>query len=119
MPWFLGPGFAGHPDRVEMKELKRFDVQQRAKAFQARTEDYYLKQIDTFQQDPPWAPFPLAVMTCIGIEMIGSYKYGDARGDSDDHFKKLVENMDGRFANTHPAPNGRANVGETRVAHAM
>lgn len=107
MPWIFGPGFTGHPDTVQMKELKRFDVHQRVKAFQARTEAFYLKQVDVFQQSPPWAPFPLAVMTCIGVEMVGSYKYGDAFGDRNDHFKNLVEDMDAGFGQTHSAPDGK------------
>ena len=107
MPWIFGPGFSGHPKIVEMKELKHLDVISRAKAFRVRTEAFYLSQVDVFQNNPPWAPFPLAVMTCIGIEMIGSYKYGDAPEVQNDHFKTLVEDMDQRFAKTHPAPDGQ------------
>jgi hypothetical protein len=107
MPWIFGPGFGGHPNKVEMKELRKFSVSQRAKAFYARTEEFYLKQVDNFQNFPPWAPFPLAVMTCIGIEMIGSYKYGDDFGDKNDHFKKLTEEIHPRFANVHLAPDGK------------
>ena len=106
MPWIFGPEFPGHPKKVEMKELRGFDVPTRAKAFKTRTEAFFIKQVDTFRTPSPWAPFPLAVMTCVGIEMIGSYKYGDALGDSNGHFKRFVEDMDARFAEIKRTPNG-------------
>lgn len=104
MPWIFGPPFVGHPNQVEMRELKRFDIPTRAKAFKARTEEFFLKQVDVFQNPQPWAPFPLAVMTCIGIEMVGAYKFGDALGDSNDHFKNLAEEMHSRFKEVHCFP---------------
>lgn len=106
MSWIFGPSFRGHPKTVEMKELKKFDVFQRAIAFKARVDAFFIKQVDVFQKPKPWAPFPLATMTCIGIEMLGSYKYGDALGDRNDHFKKLAENMHPRFSNLMTAPDG-------------
>jgi hypothetical protein len=106
MAWVFGPEFPGHATKVEMKELRGFDVPTRARAFKARTEAFFLKQVDTFGTPSPWAPFPLAVMTCVGIEMIGSYKYGDAPGDNNGHFKKFVEDMDAKFAEIKPTPDG-------------
>ncbi len=89
-----------------MRELRKFDVPTRATAFKARVETLFLKQVDVFQTPRRWAPFPLAVMTCVGIEMIGSYKYGDAFGDSNDHFKNLIEDMHNRFTRTELLPEG-------------
>lgn len=106
MPWTFGPEFPGHPSKVEMKELRGFDVPTRAKAFKARTEAFFLKQVDVLRVHPPWAPFPLAVLTCVGIEMIGSYKYGDARGHSNDHFKRFAQDMDPGFSEIKLAPGG-------------
>ena len=108
MPWIFGPGIAGHPNQVEMRELKKFDVLQRAKAFRARTDAFFIRQVDVFQTQDPWAPFPLAVMTCVGIEMLGSYKYGDARADANNHFKKVLEEMDGGFLTINATPDGRS-----------
>ena len=45
-------------------------------------------------------------MTCIGIEMIGSYKYGDVPGDRNDHFKKLAKDMSPRFGEIRPTRDG-------------
>jgi hypothetical protein len=104
MAWIFGPGFPGHPKIVEMEELKGFDVLKRAKAFKARTDAFFLSQVDVFQHKRLWAPFPLAVMTCIGIEMIGAYKYGDAAGDRNGHFKLFLKDMEPRFAELKAAP---------------
>jgi hypothetical protein len=106
MPWIFGPEFNGHAGNVEMKELRKLDVPTRAKAFKARTEAFFLKQVDTFGTPSPWAPFPLAVMTCVGIEMIGAYKYGDALADRNRHFRRFAEDMDSRFAEVKLAPDG-------------
>jgi hypothetical protein len=108
MTWTFGPQFPGHPKQVEMKELRRMDAFARARAFKARADAFFIKQVDTFQTPRPWAPFPLAVMTCIGIEMVGSYKYGDAQGDRNDHFKKLVEDIDQGFAATQLSPESKS-----------
>lgn len=107
MAWIFGPGFSGHPARVYMRELKGFDVPTRAKAFKARTDAFFIKQVDHFRTPSIWAPFPLAIMTCVGVEMIGSYKYGDAEGDRNDHFKKLIEEFDARFCEEKPRPDGK------------
>jgi hypothetical protein len=107
MPWLFGPSFAGHPASVEMKELKGFDVPTRAKAFKARVDAFFLEQVDVFQYEIPWAPFPLAVMTCVGIEMIGSYKYGDSAGDKNGHFKLFVKDMDAKFAEVQLTPENK------------
>jgi hypothetical protein len=107
MPWIFGPPFEGHPSIVEMKELRHFDVQTRAKAFKVRTEAYFLKQVDVLTSSQIWAPFPLAVMTCVGIEMIGAYKYGDALADRNGHFKHLLKDMSRRFGETQLTPEGR------------
>lgn len=107
MAWIFGPEFPGHPKTVELRELRRFDIPTRAKAFKARTEAFFIKQVDTFGMPSPWAPFPLAVLTCVGIEMIGSYKYGDALADRNRHFRKFAEDVDSRFAEIKPAPDGK------------
>jgi hypothetical protein len=107
MPWIFGPEFPGHPKTVEMKNLKSFDTVTRAKAFKARVESFFLKQVDVFQYQKPWAPFPLAVMTCVGIEMMGSYKYGDAPGDRNGHFKLFLKDMDAHFADMQLTPDNR------------
>lgn len=109
MAWIFGPGFSGHPARVYMRELKTFNVPTRAKAFKARTDAFFIRQVDHFRTPSIWAPFPLAVMTCVGVEMIGSYKYGDAEGDRNDHFKKLIEDLDPNFGEEKPAPEGKGN----------
>ena len=106
MPWIFGPAFSGHPKPVELAELRKFDVFTRARAFEARTKAFFIEQVDVLQTPQLWAPFPLAVMTCIGIEMIGSYKYGDAQGDRNDHFKKLAKDMNSRFGEIRPTPDG-------------
>jgi len=107
MPWIFGPAFPGHRKTVEMKELKHFDPVTRAKAFKARVDEFFLKQVDVFKEHPPWAPFPLAVMTCVGIEMLGSYKYGDARGDRNGHFKQFLKDMDPAFGDVRATPEKR------------
>src|SRR5271167_2350966 len=107
MPWIFGPPFEGHPRIVEMRELKRFDVCTRAKAFKTRTEAYFLRQVDALTSDEIWAPFPLALMTCVGIEMIGAYKYGDAAADRNGHFKRLLKDMSPRFGESQLTPEGR------------
>ena len=105
----FGPGFVGHPADVNITELKKFSIPQRAKALEARLQEYFFKQVDVIGSNSPWAPFPLAVMTCVGIEMIGAFKYGDAFGDKNDHFKKIVEDMDGRLASVRTDPKGNLN----------
>jgi hypothetical protein len=107
MPWTFGPEFTGHPTSVEMRELRTFNPMQRAAAFRARMDAFYFKQVDAIATKSPWAPFPLAVMTCIGIETIGAYKYGDAPGDRNGHFKKLVEELHGGFKRLENDPSGR------------
>jgi hypothetical protein len=107
MSWIFGPAFEGHPDKVDLAQLKKLSVPERAKAFAARTQAFFLDQVDTISSRSPWAPFPLAVMTCVGIEMIGSYKYGDAFGDSNRHFRKFVEDISPRFAEIRLDPDDR------------
>ncbi len=106
MPWIFGPAFPGHPKTVEMRELKNLDVESRAKAFKARADAFFIKQVDHLQSPSLWVPFPLAVMTCIGIEMVGSYKFGDAPNDRNDHFKKTVEDIDVGFSTEQLTPKG-------------
>ncbi|HZP23013.1 MAG TPA: hypothetical protein VFB04_06180 [Terriglobales bacterium] len=105
MPWIFGPQFEGHPRIVEMRELKRFNVATKARAFKTRTEAYFLRQVDTLTSDQ--APFPLALMTCVGIEMIGAYKYGDAFADRNGHFKRLLKDMSPRFGEIQTTPEGK------------
>jgi hypothetical protein len=107
MPWIFGPEFASHPGAVEMKELKTMNEVERAAAFKARMGSFFFKQVDCFASSPPWAPFPLALMTCVGIETIGAYKYGDARNDRNRHFRLLVEEMNKGFARTETDPDGQ------------
>jgi hypothetical protein len=106
VPWIFGPAFPGHDKAVEIRELKKMDAQTRAKAFKSRADAFLVKQVDHFQTPSIWAPFPLAVMTCIGIEMVGSYRYGDARNDRNDHFKRTVEDIDAGFSVEQFTPMG-------------
>jgi hypothetical protein len=91
-----------------MEELRYMDVPTRAKAFKARADAFFIEQVDQLHKPSVWTPFPLAVMTCVGIEMISSYKYGDARGDSNNHFKRLVEEMDVRFEKENLTPESKS-----------
>jgi hypothetical protein len=106
MPWIFGPAFVGHSNRVDMRELRVFTPIQRAAAFRARMDSYYFDQVKAIASKSPWAPFPLAVMTCIGIETIGAYKYGDDTNDRNGHFKKTVEELDRGFTRVVAAPTG-------------
>jgi hypothetical protein len=106
MPWIFGPGFPGHADRVEMRELQSLTPIERAAAFRARMQAYYFDQVNTIASKSPWAPFPLAVMTCIGIETIGAYKYGVVANDRNGHFRKTVEELDRGFGRVVSAPIG-------------
>jgi hypothetical protein len=108
MPWTFGPEFAGHPTPVEMRELRGFTPIQRAAAFRARMDSFYFKQVGTIAAKSPWAPFPLAIMTCIGLETIGAYKYGDAPRDDNRHFRSFAEELHGGFAREENDPRGNA-----------
>jgi hypothetical protein len=108
MPWTFGPEFAGHPNSVQMRELRALSSIQRAAAFRARMDAFYFKQVEAIASKSPWAPFPLAIMTCIGIETIGAYKYGDAPGDRNGHFKSIVDGLHGGFARVETDPAGRS-----------
>jgi len=109
----FGPGFEGHPDTVFCNELKGFDTQELKLAWVARQNEFLIKQVDPLAEcEAPgkpklWTPFPLAVMTCIGIEMLGAHKYGDARNDSNRHFRKTVEDMDEGLKDTKQTPDGQ------------
>jgi hypothetical protein len=108
MPWTFGPEFAGHPTPVEMRELRGFTPIQRAAAFRARMDSFFFKQVGTIAAKSPWAPFPLAVMTCIGLETIGAYKYGDAPRDDSRHLRSFAEDLHGGFAHKENDPRGNA-----------
>ncbi len=54
MPWNFGTAFSGHPKPVELAELKKFDVFARARAFEARTKAFFIKQVDVFQTGHPF-----------------------------------------------------------------
>src|SRR5262249_43239652 len=107
MPWIFGPHFPGHPKVVEMRELKSFDVFTRAKAFKARSDRFFVNQVNVFSDKQAGAPFPLALLTCVGIEMIGSYQFGDSPGDQNGHFKKFAEEFHPKFKQTYLSPDGR------------
>jgi hypothetical protein len=103
----FGPRFPGFPRTVEYRHVRKFGWKRRAKAFKARCDELFVKQVAIFSTPKTWAPFPLAVMTCIGIEMIGAYKYGDALNDRNRHFRRLVEDMDPPFAKSEVNPKGQ------------
>jgi hypothetical protein len=107
MPWIFGPHFTGHPRVVEMKELQKFDVFTRAKAFKARSDGFFLNQVNVFSQKEARAPFPWALLTCVGIEMLGSYKFGDSPADRNSHFKKFAEEFHPKFKETYATPDGK------------
>jgi hypothetical protein len=73
----IGPEFPGHSGPVYADELRSMAAAERAKVFRARMDAYFKQQVGTFA--PPNRPsdFPLVVMTCIGIETLGAYRYGD------------------------------------------
>lgn len=102
----FGPGFDGHPNDVFRDELKGMDVFQWARAFKARVDDYLIRQIDFLSTGTPWTPFPLTVMTFVGIELLGSYKYGDRSNNGKRHFQKIVEDMDPDLAKERKPPKG-------------
>jgi hypothetical protein len=100
----LRPRFSGAPTDRRDERAARLRRANTPKAFKARTDAYFLSQVDVFQHKSPWALFPLAIMTCIGIEMMGAYKYGDAPGDRNGHFKFFLKDMDPRFGELKTAP---------------
>lgn len=111
----VAPEFPGHNGEVYADELKGMTVQDHAKVFKARMDGYFRQQVGLFASPNQAAHFPLVVMTCVGIETIGAYKYGDMRwGGSrwgrgkvkDRHFQHLVEDMDVEFKEEATGPDG-------------
>jgi hypothetical protein len=107
-PTAFGPGFEGHLGSVYANELKTMTPRERVRAFKARVDDYLIKQTDLLATKESWTPFPLTIMTCVGIELIGSYKYGDPGNNSNKHFQLFTHKIDRDFALEKPTPDGNA-----------
>jgi len=112
----FGPEFPGHRGAVFSDELKSMDVVHRANAFKARMDRFFKEQVGMFAPPNTAADFPLVIMTCIGIETIGAYKYGDVGRQSrkrtketskDRHFQRVMEDIDQSFGDVAPAPDNR------------
>jgi hypothetical protein len=108
----LGPGFEGHPADVFRDELKDMDVLQWARAFKARVDDYLIRQTDSLATPTPWVPFPLTIMTFVGIELLGIYKHGDPRNSKNRHFQRVVERDGPKFCKYEKESSGRRNAGK-------
>ena len=109
----FGPGFPGHSGTVFSDELKAFGPFERAKAFKARMDRFFKEQVALFAPPNTTADFPLVIMTCVGIETLGAYKYGDLshpktvarrKGTKDRHFQRVVEDIDPGFKDVAVAP---------------
>jgi hypothetical protein len=115
-PSVVAPEHPGHAGEVLATELKGMAVTDRAKVFKARMDAYFREQVAKFAAPAFEAHFPLVVMTCVGIETLGAYKYGDlgrvkrAKGRKapvkDRHFQLVVEDMDADFKSTATDPEG-------------
>jgi len=103
----FGPGFEGHPENVFRDELKGMNPLERVRAFKARIDDYLISQTERLASTGPWMPFPLTVMTLVGIELLGSYKYGDPGNNRNRHFQRIVEDIDPTFGEKKPNPDGK------------
>lgn len=109
----FGPGFPGHSGAVSTDELKGLAVLDRANAFKARMDRFFKEQVGMFAPPNPPADFPLVIMTCVGIEALGAYKYGDlshpkaktrGRRVKDRHFQHIIEDIDPGFKDAAEAP---------------
>src|SRR2546426_8505107 len=105
-PTFFGPGFEGRTQPVLAEGLHGLSLGQRVLALKARLDDYLISQTDRLATKEVWTPFPLAIMTCIGIELIGSYKYGDPGDNSNRHFERVVEDIDPSLGELRKTPSG-------------
>jgi hypothetical protein len=112
----FGPEFPGHSGEVFCDELKGMGVVQRANAFRARMDRFFRDQVGMFAPPRPPADFPLVVMTCVGVETLGAYKYGDLGRQSvkgskkvgrDRHFQRIIEDIDQGFKDVAHAPDKR------------
>jgi hypothetical protein len=112
----VAPEHPGHAGEVLASELRSMTVPNRAIVFKARMDAYFREQVAKFAAPNIGAHFPLVVMTCVGIETIGAYKYGDLgrikqrhgqkKTLKDRHFQRLVEDMDAEFMDTATDPDG-------------
>jgi hypothetical protein len=109
----FGPEFPGHGGTVFTDELEALGVVERAKAFKARMDRFFKEQVGMFAPPKLTADFPLVIMTCVGIETLGTYKYGDlghpkamvrGRVMKDRHFQRIVEDIDPDFKDKAAAP---------------
>jgi hypothetical protein len=109
----FGPEFPGHSGTVFADELKTLGVVERAKAFKARMDRFFKDQVGMFAPPNPAADFPLVIMTCVGIETLGAYKYGDLGHPKatvpggvgkDRHFHRIVEEIAPDFKDQAAAP---------------
>jgi hypothetical protein len=77
---------------------------------------FFRDQVGMFAPPKPPADFPLVVMTCVGVETLGAYKYGDLGRQSvkgpkkvarDRHFQRIIEDIDQGFNDAAIAPDRR------------
>ena len=69
---------------------------ERVKALRARIQKFLVEQSAPMAREV-YAPFPLAVITCVGIEALGQIRFGD-KGHGGIHFQDVLSVMDSRFS---------------------
>jgi len=104
---YFGPEFRGHPGPVYADEMKSLSLPDRVSALKVRVDDYLISQTDHLATRDLWTPFPLAIMTCVGVEWLGSYRYGDPGNNSNRHFQRVLEEVDPNLRDRRPAPDGK------------
>jgi hypothetical protein len=110
----VAPQFPGHAGVVYADQLKSMGAVERAKVLKARMDSFFKQQVGMFALPNAQADFPLVVMSCVGIETLGAYKYGDLGGPTkktrsttpDRHFQRLIEDMDAQFVDVATEPSG-------------
>lgn len=112
-PTVFGPSIKKDDSHIYANDLKGLSVGDRVRAFRARMQRFFIEQVDLFAPPRQPADFPLAIMTCVGVEAIAAFKFGDKRRrrtkpkkPATRHFQEFIEEMDPEFKEVAPAPDG-------------
>ena len=89
--------FGPNPGSIQLSygQVRQLDDDGKLRALKSRIDSFFVSQVDPLGKDDlggvkVYSPFPLALLTCVGIEMLGQVMYHDTMGAGDSQREGFV-----------------------------